>query len=450
MSLIGIDLCRRAVCRSARLKCLQTYGCFLHNLPMYSTGKCNTGWVNIRAPTSFNHSRLQVRRDLHVTHPTLAANLLSVEEIFQKKSLLDYLKKVETEYREYLNNVNTPDKEQVGEQDLKFKRERVARLTPLVEYIRNLELKQKECEETEALLSDEDPDIRELAEIDRRSCQEGILELRQKILSCLVPEEESDESNLVLEVTAGVGGQEAMLFTAEVFDMYQSFAAFHGWLFDTLEYAPSDIGGLRHATASISGPQSYMKMKFEGGVHRVQRVPRTEKQGRIHTSTMTVAVLPEPTEITFTINPKDLRIETKKASGAGGQHVNTTDSAVRIVHIPTGVVSECQQDRSQLRNKEKAMQVLRAKLYSLRLEEETSRRYQARKIQIGTKGRSEKIRTYNFSQDRITDHRIGKTLHDVKEFLLGEDLLEEMNHALKQFSHQEALMDILGENESDS
>lgn len=190
-------------------------------------------------------------------------------------------------------------------------------------------------------------------------------------------------------------------------------------------------------------------MKFEGGVHRVQRVPKTEKQGRMHTSTMTVAVLPQPTEISFTINSKDLRIETKRASGAGGQHVNTTDSAVRIVHLPTGVVAECQQERSQLKNKEKAMKALRAKLYSMKLEEETSKRYNQRKVQIGTKGRSEKIRTYNFAQDRITDHRISMTVHDIKGFLLGEDLLEEMNSSLQEFSNQETLMELLGENNLD-
>ncbi|XP_052354650.1 peptide chain release factor 1-like, mitochondrial isoform X3 [Oncorhynchus keta] len=291
--------------------------------------------------------------------------------------------------------------------------------------------------------------MRDLAVLEREACQKAIKDVRQKILSLLIPEEESDMSDLVLEVTAGVGGQEAMLFTAEVFDMYQSFAAHQGWGFDILEYMKSEIGGLRHASASVSGPKSYKRMKFEAGVHRVQRVPKTEKQGRMHTSTMTVAVLPQPTEITFTINAKDLRIETKRASGAGGQHVNTTDSAVRIVHLPTGVVSECQQERSQLKNKEKAMKVLRAKLYSMRLEEETSKRYTARKVQIGTKGRSEKIRTYNFPQDRITDHRILKTVHDVREFLVGEELLEEMNLALEEFSNQEILMDILGENNSD-
>ncbi|XP_023683867.2 peptide chain release factor 1-like, mitochondrial isoform X4 [Paramormyrops kingsleyae] len=240
-----------------------------------------------------------------------------------------------------------------------------------------------------------------------------------------------------------------MLFTAEMFDMYRRFANYQGWDFETLEYNPSDTGGLRYGSAAVSGPQSYKTMKFEAGVHRVQRVPKTEKQGRIHTSTMTVAVLPQPTEITLTINAKDLKIETKRASGAGGQHVNTTDSAVRIVHIPTGVVAECQQERSQLKNKEKAMKMLRAKLYGLRLEEESSKRHQARKIQIGTKGRSEKIRTYNFVQDRITDHRIGKTQHDVRGFMLGEDLLEDMSRSLKQFSDQEVLMDILGEDGAD-
>nr|XP_057915088.1 peptide chain release factor 1-like, mitochondrial isoform X2 [Doryrhamphus excisus] len=274
-------------------------------------------------------------------------------------------------------------------------------------------------------------------------------DLRQKIVDLLIPEEEADLSDLVLEVTAGVGGQEAMLFTAEVFSMYEGFSQHNGWSFDVLEHMTSDLGGLRHASVSISGPQSYKRMKFEGGVHRVQRVPKTEKQGRMHTSTMTVAVLPQPTEISFTINQKDLRIETKRASGAGGQHVNTTDSAVRIVHLPTGVVAECQQERSQLKNKEKAMKALRAKLFSMKLEEETSKRYNQRKVQIGTRSRSEKIRTYNFAQDRITDHRISMTLHDVKNFLLGEDLLDEMNSSLQEFSNQEVLMEVLGENDKE-
>ncbi|XP_049621354.1 peptide chain release factor 1-like, mitochondrial isoform X2 [Suncus etruscus] len=199
-----------------------------------------------------------------------------------------------------------------------------------------LSAKELELRETEPLLRDENEDIRKLAENEITSCQKEITHLKHQIIFLLVPSEETDENDLILEVTAGVGGQEAMLFTSEIFDMYQQYATFKRWHFETLDYFPSEIGGLRHASASIGGSEAYKLMKFEGGVHRVQRVPKTEKQGRIHTSTMTVAILPQPTEINLVINPKDLRIDTKRASGAGGQHVNTTDSAVRIVHLPTG------------------------------------------------------------------------------------------------------------------
>ncbi|XP_040821402.1 peptide chain release factor 1-like, mitochondrial isoform X3 [Ochotona curzoniae] len=201
---------------------------------------------------------------------------------------------------------------------------------------RLLSAKERELRETEALLRDENEDLRKLAENEITLCQKEILQLKQQIIVLLVPSEEADENDLILEVTAGVGGQEAMLFTSEMFDMYQKYAAFKRWHFETLDYFPSEIGGLRHASASIGGPEAYRHLKYEGGVHRVQRVPKTERQGRIHTSTMTVAILPQPTEINLVINPKDLRIDTKRASGAGGQHVNTTDSAVRIVHLPTG------------------------------------------------------------------------------------------------------------------
>ncbi|XP_026884216.2 peptide chain release factor 1-like, mitochondrial [Electrophorus electricus] len=385
---------------------------------------------------------LRHQRNFHSTTPVMVTKILTVDEIFSMKSLHDYLKRVETEYANCLEAVNAADIH-TDDEELRTKRTRMSFLGPLIQKIKDLEIKRREFEETEELLKENDPDLRELVQREHENCHAAIQEMKQIILSLLIPEEQSDMSDLVLEVTAGVGGQEAMLFTAEIFDMYQNFAAFHGWNFDILEFMPSDIGGVRHATASISGPLSYKKMKFEAGVHRVQRVPKTEKQGRTHTSTMTVAILPQPSEISFTINSKDLRIETKRASGAGGQHVNTTDSAVRIVHLPTGMVSECQQERSQIKNKEKAMKVLRAKIYNAKLEEETSKRYQTRKLQIGTKGRSEKIRTYNFSQDRVTDHRIGKTLHDVHCFLSGEALLDQMSVSLQQFSEQEDLIDIL-------
>ncbi|XP_030011098.1 peptide chain release factor 1-like, mitochondrial [Sphaeramia orbicularis] len=403
---------------------------------------------HVRLNGHFTNHCGNTKRTLHTSAPVSVAKLLSLEEIFSRTSLQEHLKKMEGEYSECLKAINSSETEKrPSEEELRAKRTKVSLLSPLVHSVGELKTKEKEMAETEMLLKDEDQALRELAELEREACMQDIQTLKQKILDLLIPEEETDLSDLVLEVTAGVGGQEAMLFTAEVFDMYQGFAQYHDWSFEILEYMTSEIGGVRHASASLSGPQSYKRMKFEAGVHRVQRVPKTEKQGRMHTSTMTVAVLPQPTEISFTINPKDLRIETKRASGAGGQHVNTTDSAVRIVHLPTGVVAECQQERSQLKNKEKAMKALRAKLYSMKLEEETSKRYNQRKIQIGTKGRSEKIRTYNFAQDRITDHRIGLTVHDTESFLLGEELLDEMNSSLQDFSNQETLLELLGENQ---
>ncbi|XP_057704602.1 peptide chain release factor 1-like, mitochondrial [Corythoichthys intestinalis] len=421
------------------IRLLPTRNKSLFNLLIYGVRNYSSFLKDAR----FHNPCVLTRRSFHTTGRLKVAKLLSLDEMFSRRSLLDYLKKMDLEYSDCLTVVNSDD--QSREEELRAKRTKLSLLAPLIQTIRELDVKQKEMIETEALLKDED--LRELAEQEREALNRAIEDLRRKILDLLITEEEDDLSELVLEVTAGVGGQEAMLFTAELFDMYEGFAQHNGWSFDVLEHMNSDLGGLRHASASISGHHSYKRMKFEGGVHRVQRVPKTEKQGRMHTSTMTVAVLPQPTEISFTINPKDLRIETKRASGAGGQHVNTTDSAVRIVHLPTGVVAECQQERSQLKNKEKAMKALRAKLYGMKLEEETSKRYNQRKVQIGTKGRSEKIRTYNFAQDRITDHRIGLTLYDVKTFLLGEDLLDEMNSSLQEFSYQEELMELLGEND---
>ncbi|XP_030051367.1 peptide chain release factor 1-like, mitochondrial isoform X2 [Microcaecilia unicolor] len=321
------------------------------------------------------------------------------------------------------------------------------RLHELLLLVQRMRAREREVRELDGLMqTDESEDLRKLAEDEKVSCQEEIIKLKEQILSLLIPPNEADDSDLILELTAGVGGQEAMLFTAEMFTMYEQYAAYRNWNFEILEYFPSELGGLRRAAASIGGCEAYKNLKYEGGVHRVQRVPKTEKQGRIHTSTMTVAILPQPSEINLIINPKDLRIETKRASGAGGQHVNTTDSAVRITHIPTGVVSECQQERSQLRNREKALQILRAKMYSIKLEEETSRRENTRKIQIGSKGRSEKIRTYNFPQDRITDHRIGRSLHGIDLFMYGEELLHEMIQCLKECADYESLIESLSEN----
>ncbi|XP_019405605.1 PREDICTED: peptide chain release factor 1-like, mitochondrial isoform X1 [Crocodylus porosus] len=314
--------------------------------------------------------------------------------------------------------------------------------------IQRLRAKEQELQETQELArSDENEDLRKLAAKEVISCQEEVAELKRQIILLLIPSEETDNNDLVMELAAGVGGQEAMLFTADIFDMYQQYAAYKRWRFEILEYSPSEIGGLRHAVASIAGPEAYKNLKFEGGVHRVQRVPKTEKQGRIHTSTMSVAILPQPTEINLSIDPKDLRIETKRASGAGGQHVNKTESAVRIVHIPTGVVAECQEQRSQVKNKEKAMKVLHARLYDIQVEEVTRKRCSNRKIQVGTRGRSEKIRTYSFPQDRVTDHRISRSVHHIEKFMLGEELLDEMIKSLREYADYESLMEMISANE---
>ncbi|XP_050520569.1 peptide chain release factor 1-like, mitochondrial isoform X3 [Daktulosphaira vitifoliae] len=242
--------------------------------------------------------------------------------------------------------------------------------------------------------------------------------LELELLGALVPKDESlNCSDVILEITAGVGGQEAMIFTQDLLEMYSSFTHYKGWQSEMADYCPTDLGGIRHVCLMISGNECYRLLRHEGGVHRVQRVPKTEKSGRIHTSTVTVAILPQPTEFDVIINDKDLIIETKRASGAGGQHVNKTDSAVRMHHKPSGIIVECQTDRSQIKNRKIALQKLRAKLYQMQLEEQISSTKLARKLQVGSSARSEKIRTYNFNQDRITDHRLSKSIHNLVGFL---------------------------------
>ncbi|XP_075059679.1 peptide chain release factor 1-like, mitochondrial [Mixophyes fleayi] len=368
----------------------------------------------------------------------------TLEDVMRSNSWANYLKRVEewetaeAMHRDLQGNASLQGGEVSGRK--RCNNWEIKRAIPVIQQLRK---KESELEQLQQLMGDENEELKALATTEVTACQNEINNLNYQIAKLLIPSEEVDDCSPILEVTAGVGGQEAMLFTADMFDMYQRYAAYKNWNFDILEYFHSDLGGVRRASAIIGGLDVYKHLKYEGGVHRVQRVPKTEKQGRIHTSTMTVAILPQPSQINLIINPKDLRIETKRASGAGGQHVNTTDSAVRIVHIPTGIVSECQQERSQTRNKETAMKVLRARLYNIKLEEETNKYQMARKIQVGTKGRSEKIRTYNFPQDRITDHRIGKSLHNLEGFLLGNELLDEMIQDLCEYANYESLMEII-------
>jgi peptide chain release factor 1 len=291
-----------------------------------------------------------------------------------------------------------------------------------------------DLEGAQAMLSDGDADLRELAKSEIAELEPRRAELEKQVKLLLIPRDPNDEKNAILEVRAGTGGTEAALFAHDLFRMYGRYAERRGWKVEPLSLSESEAGGVKEVIASVSGDQVFQRLKHERGVHRVQRVPATESQGRIHTSTVTVAVLPEAEEVDIQINPADLRIDVFRSSGPGGQSVNTTDSAVRVTHIPTGVVVQCQDEKSQLKNKTKAMKVLRARLLEAEQERAADERASERRSQVGTGGRSEKIRTYNFPQSRITDHRAGVTVHQLEAVLAGDldDLLDQVHTQINQ------------------
>ncbi len=286
-----------------------------------------------------------------------------------------------------------------------------------------------------------DPELKEMMLQEMHELEEKIPSLELAIKVLLLPKDEADERNAILEVRAGTGGDEAALFAADLLRMYQRYAEIQGWRFELMEASETGIGGIKEATATITGRSVFAKLKYESGVHRVQRVPDTETSGRIHTSAATVAVLPEAEEVDIHIDEKDLRIDVYRSSGPGGQHVNTTDSAVRITHIPTGVVVAQQDEKSQHKNKAKAMKILRARLYEEQRRKLEAERAASRKNQIGSGDRSERIRTYNFPQGRVTDHRIGLTLYKLEEILNG-NALQEMIDALITEDQANKLSDI--------
>ena len=299
-----------------------------------------------------------------------------------------------------------------------------AGLEEVVSALRAYRQVQRQAQQARELAEDPgtEPELRELARAEARELEQRAQELEQRLKVLLLPKDPNDERDVLLEIRAGTGGEEAALFAADLLRMYTRYAERRGWRVELMSASPSDLGGFKEVVVSVSGPGAFSRLKYERGVHRVQRVPVTEASGRIHTSTATVAVLPEPEEVEVVIRPEDLEIEAFRASGHGGQYVNTTDSAVRITHKPTGLVVSCQDERSQLKNREKALKVLRARLYNLMLQEQESRLARERRSQVGTGERSERIRTYNFPQNRITDHRVNLTLYRLREVLEEGDL----------------------------
>lgn len=283
----------------------------------------------------------------------------------------------------------------------------------------------------------EDEELKILAYEEIEELSSRGLELESELKVMLLPVDPNDKKNVIVEIRAGAGGEEAAIFAADLLRMYQRYADSCGWSCEIIHFSEASAGGIKEVVLGVKGRNAYSKLKFESGVHRVQRIPKTEASGRIHTSTVTVSVLPEVDDVEISIEPKDLQIDVYRASGAGGQHVNTTDSAVRITHIPTGIVVTCQDERSQLKNREKAMRFLKAKLYAVESEKRRTEREKARKLQVGTGERSEKIRTYNYPQGRVTDHRINLTLHKLAAIMDGE--IEEIIENLLSFDQAEKL-----------
>ncbi|RRV23849.1 peptide chain release factor 1 [Pseudomonas sp. o96-267] len=295
-----------------------------------------------------------------------------------------------------------------------------AEIEPVIATFRELRKVQSDLEGAQALLKDNDPDLREMAELEVDQAKEVLVGLEDKLQRMLLPKDPNDGRNVYLEVRAGTGGDEAAIFSGDLFRMYSRYAERQGWRVEVLSANEGEHGGFKEVIARVEGDNVYAKLKFESGAHRVQRVPETESQGRIHTSACTVAVLPEPDEqAAIEINPADLRVDTYRSSGAGGQHVNTTDSAIRITHIPTGTVVECQEERSQHKNRAKAMAWLAAKLQDQQEAAAHKEISETRKLLVGSGDRSERIRTYNFPQGRVTDHRINLTLYSLNEVIAG-------------------------------
>lgn len=339
--------------------------------------------------------------------------------------MFDKLDAIVNRFDELEARLSAPDLYDDPAQAAKLLKER-GDLEPIVAAHRAYRAAQTQQRDAEEMLTD--PDLRELAQDELRTAKAEITRLAEELKILLLPRDPHDDKNIIVEIRGGAGGEESALFARSLYRMYSMYAEKQNWSVEQININETELGGCKEVIFQITGTGAYSRLKFESGVHRVQRVPETESQGRVHTSTVTVAVLPEAEEVDFSINPADLKIDTFRASGAGGQHVNKTESAIRITHLPTGVVVECQDERSQHKNRDKAMRVLRTRLYEAELERQNATIAADRKSQVGTGDRAERIRTYNFPENRVSDHRIKLTLYKLAQFMDGE--LEEMLDAL--------------------
>ena len=335
--------------------------------------------------------------------------------------MIEKLQEVENRFEEVNELVCNPDIVSDQEKYTKLMRE-LKHLTPVVEKFREYKKAKASEEESRAMLDEGgmDADFAQMVKEEYEQSREDMERIEEELKVLLLPRDPNDDKNVIIEIRGGAGGEESALFAGVLFRMYSMYAESKGFKTEILNANETGLGGYKEISFSVEGDGAYSRFKFESGVHRVQRVPETEAQGRIQTSTITVAVLPEVEEVDVEINPADLEFQTYRSSGAGGQHINKTESAIRIIHHPTGVVVECQEERSQYKNKDKAMKMLYSKLYEAKLNEQNSKIAAERKIQVGTGDRSERIRTYNYPQSRVTDHRIGLTLYKLEQFMNGD------------------------------
>ena len=333
--------------------------------------------------------------------------------------MLEKIKEIEDRYKQLESELSRPDIFKDQKRYQKYTKEH-SQLNPIINLYREYNSIREEIENSTSLLDDPDPEIKRLAREEIESLNSRIGDIEKELKILLIPKDPNDEKNIILEIRAGTGGDEAALFVADLLRSYLKYAEINKWKTDILSQSATGIGGFKEIIILIEGQNVYSRLKYESGVHRVQRVPETETQGRIHTSAITVAILPEAEDVDIEVNPEDLRIDTYRSSGSGGQHVNVTDSAIRITHLPTGLVVACQDERSQHKNKAKAMKVLRSRLLDSQQEKQDSRISEERKNMVGSGDRSERIRTYNFPQGRVTDHRIALTLYKLENVLQGE------------------------------